>query len=553
MYNTKIMKKLLLFCFALMLSFNIVSQKVWDGSSSTDWNTGSNWANGEVPLVFNTIGIEIPDVANDPVMTEVNQTISGSLTIATGATLTLTTSSINQGGTTDNDGTVILNSGSAFISNANVTGDGNFKYNRELEVANVFYAMGSPFAGQDIDALITAEPIPQSSTNNNMGIGEYNTSSNDYSYIQSGASSSGAFLRGQGYLVRVNATGDVSFTGSNPTVDDVGVTLTYTGSTRYNLVSNPYPAHLKTDNSGGLLASNSSKVDQTVYIWNANDATFETGVAVDGFIIAPGQGFFVKAKSSGSGDFIFKSSYTIANSGDSFRSFEDRFEVHLNISDESINRLAKVYYIAETTTGYDDGYDGELFTSQNNDFTIYTSSESDENSSGLDLAIQSIPEMTYVVPVGVNALEGTEFTISATTLNRPEGYNVYLEDRDNNTFTLLDETSDFRTTTSSDLNGTGRFYLHTTASTMSNEQAITNLLNVFKLDRNNFITIQGLSAQTSETNVKLYSILGREVLSTTLDNNSNSQSISTVGLSAGIYVIKLESANNFITKKLIIK
>ena len=553
MYNTKIMKKLLLFCFALMLSFNIVSQETWDGSTSTDWSIGANWADGSVPDSFHIGDIEIPDVANDPVMTNVNQTLAGSLTIATGATLTLTNSSISQGGTTDNDGTVILNSGSGFKSNVNVTGDGGFKYNRNLDTANVFYAMGSPVAGQDIDAFITAEPIPQSSTNNNMGIGTYNTSSDDYSYIQSGASSSGSFTRGLGYLVRVNATGDVSFTGSNPTVADVGVALTYTGSTRYNLVSNPYPAHLKTDNSGGLLSSNSSKVDQTVYIWNASDGNFETGVAVDGFIIAPGQGFFVKAKSSGSGNFTFKTSHTIPNSGDSFRSFDDRFEVHLNISDESINRLAKVYYIAETTTGYDDGYDGELFTSQNNDFTIYTSSESDENSSGLDLAIQSIPEMTYVVPVGVNALEGTEFTISATTLNRPEGYNVYLEDRDNNTFTLLDETSDFRTTTSSDLNGTGRFYLHTTASTMSNEQAITNLLNVFKLDRNNFITIQGLSGQSSVTNVKLYSILGSEVLSTTLDNNTNSQSISTQHLSAGIYVVKLESANNFITKKLIIK
>ena len=553
MYNKKIMKKLLLFCFALMLSFNIVSQETWDGSTSTDWSIGSNWADGSAPSAFSFSSIVIPDVANDPVMTNVNQIIGGSLTVATGATLTLTNSSINHGGTATNNGTVILNDQSAFINIITVGGTGNFKYNRNLPVADVFYAMGSPVAGQDIDAFIIAESIPQSLTNNNMGIGTYNTSSDDYTYIQEGVSNSGSFTRGLGYLVRVNATGDVSFTGSNPTVADVGVALTYTGSTRYNLVSNPYPAHLKTDNSGGLLSSNSSKVDQTVYIWNASDGNFETGVAVDGFIIAPGQGFFVKAKSSGSGNFTFNTSHTIPNSGDSFRSFDDRFEVHLNISDESINRLAKVYYIAETTTGYDDGYDGELFTSQNNDFTIYTSSESDENSSGLDLAIQSIPEMTHIVPVGVNALEGTEFTISATTLNRPEGYNVYLEDRDNNTFTLLDETSDFITTTSSDLNGTGRFYLHTTASTMSNEQAITNLLNVFKLDRNNFITIQGLSGQSSVTNVKLYSILGSEVLSTTLDNNTNSQSISTQHLSAGIYVVKLESANNLQTKKLIIK
>jgi hypothetical protein len=54
---------------------------------------------------------------------------------------------------------------------------------------------------------------------------------------------------------------------------------------------------------------------------------------------------------------------------------------------------------------------------------------------------------------------------------------------------------------------------------MSNEDATTNLLNVFKLDRNNFITVEGLSTESNQTNLKLYNILGKEVLSTTLLNN----------------------------------
>jgi len=88
---------------------------------------------------------------------------------------------------------------------------------------------------------------------------------------------------------------------------------------------------------------------------------------------------------------------------------------------------------------------------------------------------------------------------------------------------------------------------------MSNEEASTNLLNVFKLDRNNFITVEGLATESNQTNLKLYNLLGKEVLSTTLANNTNTQTISTEGLSAGIYVIKLESGNNLLTKKLIIK
>jgi hypothetical protein len=82
---------------------------------------------------------------------------------------------------------------------------------------------------------------------------------------------------------------------------------------------------------------------------------------------------------------------------------------------------------------------------------------------------------------------------------------------------------------------------------------LTNNLNVFKADDNNFITVEGLAVQSGVTDIKLYSILGTEVLSTSLSNNTNTQTISTDGLASGVYVIKLQSANNQLTKKLIIK
>ena len=88
---------------------------------------------------------------------------------------------------------------------------------------------------------------------------------------------------------------------------------------------------------------------------------------------------------------------------------------------------------------------------------------------------------------------------------------------------------------------------------MSNEDESTNLLNVFKLQNNNFITIEGLATQSNETSLRLYNLLGNQVLSTTLGTNINTQTISTSGLATGIYVIKLESGNGVLTKKLIIQ
>ena len=108
-------------------------------------------------------------------------------------------------------------------------------------------------------------------------------------------------------------------------------------------------------------------------------------------------------------------------------------------------------------------------------------------------------------------------------------------------------------TPTSDLSGAGRFFIHMSADTMSNEDVSTSLLNAYKEVDASYITIEGLATQTNETKVGLYNILGREVLSTTLNNNMNTQTISTIGLSAGIYVIELELGTDRLTKKLIIK
>jgi len=105
----------------------------------------------------------------------------------------------------------------------------------------------------------------------------------------------------------------------------------------------------------------------------------------------------------------------------------------------------------------------------------------------------------------------------------------------------------------SDLEGVGRFFIHMTADTMSNEDVSTSILNAYKEIDASYITIEGLATQSNETKVSLYNILGREVLSTTLNNNMGTQTISTVGLSAGIYVIELESGSDRLTKKLLIQ
>ena len=154
----------------------------------------------------------------------------------------------------------------------------------------------------------------------------------------------------------------------------------------------------------------------------------------------------------------------------------------------------------------------------------------------------------WLIPVQL--LKMLEFRINLHTSTIPDP-NLYLEDLEEGTFTNLYE-GDFVYTPTSDLSGVGRFFLHMTADTMSNEEASTSMLNAYKEIDANYITVEGLATQPNETKVSLYNILGTEVLSTTLYNNMGTQTISTVGMATGIYIIELESVNDRLTKKLII-
>ena len=201
------------------------------------------------------------------------------------------------------------------------------------------------------------------------------------------------------------------------------------------------------------------------------------------------------------------------------------------------------------TLGLDPGYDlGDYFQGS------AISSRLVENDEGINFAHQQLPVSAMenaVIPLIINQSAGQEFRVNLHTATIPDP-NVYLEDVEMGTFTNLYE-GDFVLIPTSDLEGAGRFFIHMSADTMSNEEVSTSMLNAYKEVNSNYITLEGLATQSNNINVSLYNILGRKVLSTSLNNNMNTQTISTLGMASGIYVIELESGNDRLTKKLIIQ
>ncbi|WP_296384926.1 T9SS type A sorting domain-containing protein [Winogradskyella sp.] len=214
----------------------------------------------------------------------------------------------------------------------------------------------------------------------------------------------------------------------------------------------------------------------------------------------------------------------------------------LNINTSSLSYFTEFYFNSNASVGLDPGYDAAMFGGNTPSFSIY--SHLVQNSIGTDFAVQALShtDMNDVtIPIGVNANQGQEVTFSITQSDVPQSIDIYLEDRFNNTFTLLN-TNDYNFTADVNLSGTGRFYLKFEGDALSTNEQPLEELHIYADAYNKAIVING--QLLSSTNFKLYDIHGRLVRTKELDITSSNQIIDTSQLSTDIYILELIDNNN---------
>ncbi len=99
------------------------STATWTGATSTDWNVASNWSTGVVPN--SSTAVDIPATTNEPVLS--SAVAAASLTIESGASLTLAGYNLTDTGSFTNQGTVVLQ-GNETVSLTQDTGEGTWEY-----------------------------------------------------------------------------------------------------------------------------------------------------------------------------------------------------------------------------------------------------------------------------------------------------------------------------------------------------------------------------------------------------------------------------------------
>ncbi|EDP70820.1 hypothetical protein FBALC1_08673 [Flavobacteriales bacterium ALC-1] len=222
----------------------------------------------------------------------------------------------------------------------------------------------------------------------------------------------------------------------------------------------------------------------------------------------------------------------------------------LEISANTSTFSTDFYFNSNASRGLDPGYDAAIFGGNVPGFSIY--SYLVENSDGTRFAIQTLSDtdmQNVTVPLGINASQGQEITFSVLETDIPDSIDVYLEDTFNNSLTLLN-TNDYMFTASTNLTGSGRFFLRFQSNALSATEPIKDNLLIAYDKNEKAIIING--QLMSKTKIELYDLNGKVISSKSLDTSSTTQSIDVAHLSTGIYILKLISNTRKRVQKFII-
>lgn len=495
----------------------------WTGATDNDWNTASNWSTNTVPTTSNNI--IIPNgISNYP-------------TIPNGFNITANS--------------ITLNSGASLLVEGTSNLSGTLTYNRNISTDN-WYLVSSSVINETLEDMISNNSFA-SGTGPNIGIGIYDNSRSGSKWDYQSINSIGSLPFGRGYAVKLASPGNFRLSG-NIALEDGDYVLSVGNNHPFNLLGNPYPSYLavnmSANSSNNLLSNNSSALsEQTLWIWNQTTSSYDIiNHASPSYFLAPAQGFFVSDDGNGS-TFTFNKSLQSHQITDSFqKQVNTRTEIQLFLTNGSEISDTNIYYIEGTSTDFDSGFDSSIFGNNSGSFGIYTQVVS--NGEGRNLGIQSLPKENFenmVIPVGVKADSGTEISISAKSSNLPSEISIYLEDKNDGSFTLLDDSSNYTITLSEDLNGVGRFYLHTRSNEVVEEIELENILISTSIIGNMRI----VGVQSGMAKLKMYNIYGAQVLSTTFEGTGiNDVTLSSLG--SGVYIVDLETESARLNTKVIV-
>jgi hypothetical protein len=264
------------------------------------------------------------------------------------------------------------------------------------------------------------------------------------------------------------------------------------------------------------------------------------------------QGFFVKTYSTGK-------AITLAADARTHDGIHDRYKgsaviplIRLKLLKKSSNLDETVVrFDSKAKTGYDLDFDANKVFGKSTMPQIYSSSE------GSNYAIngQPFPETSVEIPINLNLIQDTVFSISVSQLQGLDNYNVTLKDNANGSTTNL-KTNPMVSFSSSSGNVNGRFILKISNVTTAIEDPIGQKEKFNIYFGNNNINIQTVSDEWDGNtgSVKVVDMTGK----TTSDLNGLEFSRNSLirvpsTLHSGVYIVEIRSGLKRYVGKVVVK
>jgi hypothetical protein len=444
---------------------------------------------------------------------------------------------------------IFIDHGATFITSGTVIG--GMHYYAKVDDANWHLISSAGMTQVQNNNWISANGVASGSvSSNNRGISTYQNGTSDgttgpWVYFQAGGTET--YDTGKGYSMKRLAPGLYTFNGTyNQAPEDI--TITQGASNNWNLIANPFTSYLDIASFLSTNAAALTDASEAVYVWNAGSSSYN---ALTTGYIYPGQAFFVNSALASTTVTITAAMESHQSSATFYKS-EGNISIKLRLSDGTYIKDSEIYYLDGKTKGLDRRFDVSLFDGVASDLKLYTNLlEGYEGTAFMKQALPNSDLESLVVPIGIKAAAGQEITFSAEAMNLPEGIKVFLEDRQNNTITRLDEANaTYKVTLAEAVDGNGRFFLHTKASGVLSTDAIAlQNVSIYKTS-NETLRVVGLTQGTA--NMKVFNVLGKQVLNTTFQSKG-ANDITLPKLATGMYIVQLQSDNGKMNKKIILE
>lgn len=347
---------------------------------------------------------------------------------------------------------------------------------------------------------------------------------------------------------------------------NISKSLSYTNSNNssadgFNLIGNPYASPINFDTSGWT----KTNIKNQYWSYNPNtgmygiyDGDLQNGTNGITKYISSGQGFFVKAISTGASIQFTENIKCINNPGNTYyRSSNYTLDslaiLKITLENDSSESDETLIYLSEngSTTG-NDLHDATKF--YNDALNIYTTSDSNAK-----LAINEYPYPSNSDTINLSvwsydssAIMKTHHRISIDGANSiPNNIGIFLLDKFNNTITDTRNLSyyDFQITDNTNSYGNNRFKLILRNNSNSVESIKSSGFTLFPNPTSTLLNIFSNQYFKNETHtLEIYNVNGQLVKKQELQFNDNTASVNVESLEKGVYILKIDGVVKYFIK-----